>query len=187
MNATIILRYPLRACAAVVPGIALTLGLSGCNQPDEKVAISNWLDLTRRNTPIVFIHLPEPEQFVPHPYEPADELDPFNRLRVQPAVLVVAPSISMAAELKRQRSALEAFPLDRIVMVGLISKAGMNYALLQVEQLIYRVKAGDYLGPDLGRIEHITSAGIDLRESIVGTDGQWIARKTHLAMRRENK
>lgn len=60
MNIVRLLRHVWRASAAVTFGAVSTLTLSGCNQQDEKIAIADWLETTRRNTPIVFTHLPVP-------------------------------------------------------------------------------------------------------------------------------
>jgi len=174
------IQFPRRA----YPVTAIVFLLGGCHQQDEKDAITNWLETTRRNTPIVFIHLPEPEHFVPHPYDAGSDTDPFNRQR---AASVLTPAASVAADIKRPRSALEAFPLDSIAMVGVMSKPGSSYALLQVEQRIYPARVGDYLGTDLGRIERITETGLELREQVVGNNGQWTERTVHLALRREKK
>lgn len=181
------LRHACRATAGVALAAAVMLLFGGCHRQDEKDAISHWLETTRRNTPIVFTHLPEPEHFVPHPYDAAADIDPFNRQRGQRAAAIFTPAASIAADLKRSRCALEAFPLDSIAMVGVMSKPGLSYALLQVEQRIYPARVGDYLGTDLGRIERITETGLELREQVVGNDGQWTERTAQLAMRREKK
>ena len=55
------------------------------------------------------------------------------------------------AELNRRKEPLEAYPLDSMSMVGSVDKQGQPFALLRVDNLLYQVKVGDYLGQNYGR------------------------------------
>jgi len=52
----------------------------------------------------------------------------------------------------RRKEPLEAYPLDSMGMVGSVSKQGQPYALLRVENLLYQVKVGDYVGQNYGHV-----------------------------------
>ena len=56
------------------------------------------------------------------------------------------PNSVLAAEINRRKEPLEAYPLDSMAMVGSVVKQGRQYALLRVDNLLYQVKVGDYLG-----------------------------------------
>ena len=51
-------------------------------------------------------------------------------------------------------------------MVGSLTKAGKPTALLKVDNLLYQVQVGDYLGQNYGRVVKITESAIQLREIV---------------------
>jgi Tfp pilus assembly protein PilP len=61
----------------------------------------------------------------------------------------------IAPELQRRKEALEAYPLDCMVMVGSVTRAGSRWLLLKVDNLLYQVRLGNYLGQNYGRIQKI--------------------------------
>ena len=93
-----------------------------------------------------------------------------------------APSSLLATELNRRKEPLEAFPLDSMSMVGSVTRSGRPYALLKVDNLLYQVKAGDYLGQNYGRITRITETDISLREIVQDAAGEWIERNSTLEL-----
>ena len=62
------------------------------------------------------------------------------------------------------------------------SKRGVPYALLKVDNLLYQVKAGDYLGQNFGKILKISETEITLREIVQDAAGEWIERPTSLQL-----
>ena len=82
----------------------------------------------------------------------------------------------LSAELNRRQEPLEAYPLDSMSMVGSVNKQGQPFALLRVDNLLYQVKVGDYLGQNYGRITQIDETEIALREIVQDAAGEWIER-----------
>ena len=87
-----------------------------------------------------------------------------------------------APELARRKEPLEAFPLDTMAMVGSLNKVGKPTALLKVDQLLYQVQVGNYLGQNYGRITAITETAIQLREIVQDATGDWIERTASLEL-----
>ena len=104
------------------------------------------------------------------------------REMVPSATVTGAPSWLLAAELKRRKEPLEAYPLDTMSMVGSINKETRPYALLRVDNLLYQVKVGDYIGQNYGRITKITETQIELREIVQDAAGEWIERPSTLQL-----
>jgi len=77
---------------------------------------------------------------------------------------------------------LEAFPLDSMAMVGSLMKAGKPTALLKVDNLLYQVSVGDYLGQNYGRIKNITETTVQLREIVQDATGDWVERTASLEL-----
>ncbi|MEG0317509.1 MAG: pilus assembly protein PilP, partial [Comamonas sp.] len=87
----------------------------------------------------------------------------------------------------RRKEELESYPLDSMAMVGSLQKDGQNTALLRVNQLIYQVKTGNYLGQNYGRIVQIGESSLKLREIIQDATGDWVERITTLDLQEGNK
>ena len=67
-------------------------------------------------------------------------------------------------------------------MVGSVAKKGQPFALLRVDNLLYQVKLGDYLGQNYGQITKITETEIVLREIVQDAAGEWIERTSTLQL-----
>jgi type IV pilus assembly protein PilP len=67
-------------------------------------------------------------------------------------------------------------------MVGSVNKQGQPFALLRVDNLLYQVKPGDYLGQNYGRITKIAETEIALREIVQDAAGEWIERPVVLQL-----
>ena len=111
-------------------------------------------------------------------------VDPFSTQKLTVALKQEArqPNSAISAELNRRKEPLEAYPLDSMSMVGSVNRKGAPYALLRVDNLLYQVKAGDYLGQNYGKIMKITETEIELREIVQDAAGEWTERPTTLQL-----
>jgi type IV pilus assembly protein PilP len=83
---------------------------------------------------------------------------------------------------------LEAFPLDGLKMVGTLGSAAAPEGLLKdPEGVIRRVKPGDYVGQNYGRITAINESQIELVELVANDTGGWAERQTTIALADANK
>lgn len=171
----------LRALLAAVAGAAL-LGLAGCD--GETQELQDWMDQQRREVRPSVQPLAAPKKFDPVPYANAQQVDPFSVQKLSVALKQEArqPNSMLAAEMGRRKEPLESFPLDAMAMVGSVAKGGAPVALLRVDNLLYQVKAGDYLGQNYGRIVRISETAVALREIVQDAAGEWIERATTLQL-----
>jgi type IV pilus assembly protein PilP len=72
-------------------------------------------------------------------------------------------------------------------MVGSVVKQARQYALLRVDNLLYQVKVGDYLGQNYGKITKITETDISLREIVQDAAGEWIERGASLQLQERSR
>ncbi|MBY0455328.1 MAG: pilus assembly protein PilP [Burkholderiaceae bacterium] len=131
--------------------------------------------------------LTEPKQFQPQPYTTEGGIEPFDRLKLLQALRrdsaqVAANADLIAPELARRKEPLEAFPLDSMVMVGSLNKVGKPTALLKVDNLLYQVQIGSYLGQNYGRVTAITETAVQLREIVQDATGDWTERAATLEL-----
>jgi type IV pilus assembly protein PilP len=82
---------------------------------------------------------------------------------------------------------MEAFPLDTMNLVGSIVKAGQPVALVKIDNLLYQVKLGNYLGQNYGKVTKISETEVTLREIVQDAVGEWIERVATLALQERSK
>jgi len=158
------------------------LSLTACGgQYDELQA---WMDQQRQEVKPNVQPLTEPRKFHPQAYAGMESEEPFSQNKLTGALKNEAtqPNSAVSAELNRRKEPLEAFPLDAMSMVGSVNRKGAPYALLKVDELLYQVKVGDYLGQNYGKILAITETDITLREIVQDAAGEWIERPTTLQL-----
>ena len=150
--------------------------LGGCGGEHDELRA--WMDQQRREVKPSVEPLEPPKKFDPQPYTAGQIVDPFSAQKLTVALKQEArqPNSLLAAEVNRRKEPLEAFPLDSMSMVGSVVRQGRVYALLRVDNLLYQVKAGDYIGQNYGKINRITETGLDLREIVQDAAGEWIER-----------
>jgi type IV pilus assembly protein PilP len=168
--------------------VILLSGLAGC--ADNGISeLQQWMDEVRRNTKTVIPKVEEPKKFTPFVYGGKDSIDPFNpaKLAVAFAKLKVNSGNSLKPNLDRRREPLEAYPLDSLKMVGTLSKAGANYALVQADRSLFQVKIGNYIGQNFGMVTRITEAEVQLKEIVQDAAGDWVERDAKLELQESKK
>lgn len=165
--------------AAVVLAAVLVAGCSA--EHDE---LQQWMEQQRREAKPNVPPLQPPRKFDPQPYTSAQAVEPFSNQKLSVALKAEArgPNSLLSSELNRRREPLESYPLDSMIMVGSVNKLGQPYALLRVDNLLYQVKVGDYLGQNYGRITRIAETEITLREIVQDAAGEWIERPATLQL-----
>ena len=164
---------PLRVVSCVALAGALLAGCSG-----EQDELQQWMEQQKRDVKPSVQPLSPPKKFDPQPYSALTGVEPFSTQKLTVAIKQEArqPNSLLAAEINRRKEPLESYPLDSMSMVGSVVKQGHQYALLKVDNLLYQVKVGDYLGQNYGKITQITETGINLREIVQDAAGEWTER-----------
>lgn len=93
-------------------------------------------------------------------------------------------------ELRRPREALESYPRDQLRYIGHLSVGAELHALLEVSHSdrqghgvapsVHRVRVGDRLGQDFGRILRVQQHQIEIRELVADPSGAWQYRHVTL-------
>lgn len=165
--------------------------LAGCG-PSGEDELRVWMAEQRANTKPSVQPLTEPKKFIPEPYAQEEAVDPFNQVKLTQALKrdsnqVASNAALIAPEMTRRKEPLEAFPLDSIAMVGSLNKSGLPTALVKVDNLIYQIRVGNYLGQNYGKVIRITESSIQLREIAQDTTGDWIERPASLDLQEGKK
>lgn len=162
--------------------------LAGCT--DNGIAeVKQWMEETKRQTPVMVSKIAEPKTFMPFAYGGKDTVDPYNpvKLSVAMARMQASSGSGIKPNLDRRREALESYPLDAIVMVGTLQKAGLSYALLQSDKTVFQVKTGNYIGQNFGLVTRISEAEVELKEIVQDASGEWVERPAKLELQETKK
>lgn len=165
--------------------------LVGCGSSGED-ELRVWMAEQRASTKPSVQPLTEPKKFIPESYTQEGAIDPFNQIKLTLALKrdssqVASNAALIAPEMARRKEPLEAFPLDSMAMVGSLNKSGSPTALIKVDNLIYQVKVGNYLGQNYGKVIRINENSIQLREIAQDATGDWIERSASLDLQEGKK
>lgn len=162
--------------------MVVVLLLAACSPQHEE--LQAWMEQQRREVKPNVPPLQPPKKFDPQAYTSAQSVEPYSTQKLTVALKQEArqPNSLLASELNRRKEPLEAYPLDSMSMVGSVSKGGRPFALLRVDNLLYQVKVGDYLGQNYGRIMKIGETEVGLREIVQDAAGEWIERAAALQL-----
>ncbi len=117
--------------------------------------------------------LPEVLPYTPLQYNADGTLsDPFKARKAANKAGALQPNTN------RPKEALEAYPLESLKYVGMMSKSKLTYALIKTpDNTVQQVKVGNYIGPNFGLVTKIDETAIALKE-IIQDDltGDWVER-----------
>lgn len=135
------------------------------------------------------------EEFIKNPGVKPGRVEPLPKVKVFPTTKydrsILSDPFSQrsfsvvngkgAPDLNRPRELLEKFGLESLTMVGYLEQDKISYALVKdPEGSVHRVKVGNHLGSNFGKITAITKNGIELTENIADNTGVWSTREANL-------
>ncbi len=167
------------------------LCLVACGSAEQE-ELQQWMIEQRNLTKPKIEPLPEPTKFSPQAYTQEGALEPFSPQKLVQAFKrdsnqATANAALIAPELSRRKEPLEAMPLDAVAMVGSLVKQGQPIALVRVDNLLYQVRVGNYLGQNYGRITKIAETELALREIVQDAAGEWTERLATLQLQEVSK
>ena len=139
--------------------------------------------------------LPEIKPYEAYVYESgkSEARNPFKRFYVVEQSLAIEESEGpvddglteeMRNEIQnRNREELERFELDSIKMVGTLQNEDNHWGIvLDPGGIVHRVKTGNYIGLNIGKITSIEEEQIEVREIIKDNSGRYGERKALLPL-----
>lgn len=155
---------------------AVVLSLSACTRGSRD--LEAWVAEVKARPAPPLEPLPVMKQFETFEYAAQDMRDPFsqpsadrdggNQLRPDP---------------NRRKEVLEAFPLDSLDMVGTIGAGdGVIGLVMGPDRVTHRVRPGNYLGLNDGRITAVSEDRIEIVELVPDGAGGWLERQARIAL-----
>jgi len=173
---------------AVLAAVTLT----ACEGSDSG-EIRQWMEQQKASTKPRIQPIPEPKAFKPEAYAEESQIDPFSKEKLTQALKHetqqqgAASAALLGPELNRRKEPLEAFPLDSMAMVGSLMKTGNPVALIKVDNLLYQVRPGNYLGQNYGKVMKVGESEVVLRELVQDAAGEWVERTATLQLQEKSK
>lgn len=181
----------IREMAPLVLALGGCVGLASCGSSEHE-ELQQWMSEQRSQTRPRIQPLPEPTKFSPQAYTQEGAIEPFSNQKLLQALRrdsnqATANAGLIAPELNRRKEPLEAMPLDAVIMVGSLIKQGQPVALVRVDNLLYQVRVGNYLGQNYGRITKISETEMALREIVQDAAGEWTERMANIQLQEGSK
>ncbi len=163
---------PVRCLSMVV----LFASLTACDNSNDVGDLDAYLNEVRLRAPGKIEPTPTFRSYPTFTYSAANLRSPFSRqVRVDLAGQKRG-SRNVTPDLNRVKQYLEGFNIEQFEMVGTISNATGSFALLRGAGGVHRLKVGDYLGRNDGRIVAISGSQVDVIEIVPDGEGAWLER-----------
>ena len=143
----------------------------------------NFIEENKRRPPGVIKEPPKIEAYKAFTYDAYRLRSPFEKpIDIETEQVMVSNS-NVRPDLIRQKERLEQFDLTALSMVGTLERDGNLWALISdPDGGIERVREGNYLGKNHGRISNLSLDKIELIE-IVASGEAWLERPNLLQLK----
>jgi type IV pilus assembly protein PilP len=156
--------------------------LSGCAE-DELADLKSHVAEVKARQKVSVEPLPEIKTVSPFLFNPAESHDPFKPIEKSDEAETTAADNGIHPDLSRPKEQLEDYELDTLRMVGTVKMAGSLWALVRAaDGTIHRVRVGNHMGRNFGRITRIGEGGIELVEIVPDAQGGWLERAAMMSL-----
>ncbi|PVZ58699.1 pilus assembly protein PilP [Pseudomonas sp. B1(2018)] len=150
--------------------------LSGCGAGDDYSDLDAYLSEIRLRGPGSIEPTPVFRSYPTFIYDAANLRSPFSPQLSTDLAAHRRGSRNVKPDPDRVRQYLEGFNIEQFEMVGTLSNATGSFALLRGAGGVHRLKVGDYLGRNDGRIVAISGSQVDVVEIVPDGQGAWLER-----------
>ncbi|MFK8067376.1 MAG: pilus assembly protein PilP [Gammaproteobacteria bacterium] len=174
-----------KRCLAII-GSSVLLG--GCIS-DDMASLQAYIDEVKSRKGGYIEPLPEIKPAERYLYQSMEKRDPFSsRYKDEEETESVVINSEQQRRLHREirernKEELEQFELDSLRLVGTLEQSSGLWGIVKdPDGTIYRVKEGNYLGRNYGKILSVSEEKIELREIIKDLQGAWEERQASIAL-----
>ncbi len=163
----------------------LLVGLTGCASQDM-TDLRGFVEEVKQRPPGRIEPLPEIKEVETHTYASAELRNPFAPEQAPETQANVAQGSGLMPDFNRRKEELEGFALDSLRMVGTLEQDDFTWGLVSTKDgTIHRVKTGNYMGMNYGKIDRVSEEKIELTEIIQDGQGGYIERQANVALGEE--
>ena len=166
-------------------GVCAVSLLTACSQGGGFSDIDRFMAETRAKPRGVVEPLPEFKAYEAFSYSTSDKRSPFEPpVDVQLTMVDQQPQSDIEPDLDRPKEVLENFTISELKMVGTLSSGGEKLFALVKDSGggVHRVRAGNYVGRNYGRIIGVSESRLELIEIVPNGRGGWVERPRSLSL-----
>lgn len=170
------------AMRIVALGLALGV-LAGCDSSADFQDLQAYMDEVRAKPKGSIEPTPSFAPYEAFTYSVAALRHPFQRQVKNEAAERLGGARDVKPDETRIPQFLEGFNIETFSMVGTLGGSAGSFALVSDANGVHRVKVGDYLGRNHGRIVAIGEAQISVLEIVPDGEGGWLERPRSLVLK----
>ena len=160
--------------------VLLSMLLLACSNTEHE-DLRQWMSETSKGIKGKIPELPQVKPYEAVPYDVGNLLDPFKPGKIGPDQKKGGGG-GLQPDLDRPREPLEAYPLESLKYVGVMTRKGTSFAIVLVDGALYQVRAGTYMGQNFGVITQISESELKLKELVQDPAGDWTERESVLML-----
>ncbi len=162
--------------------MVLAATLSACGGGDLS-DLRDWVSNVKKQQKGTVEPLPEIKPVEVFVFKPENTRDPFVPIEKTEQQEEAKAESGIHPDTTRPREELESYELDSLRMVGTVYQNGVMWGLVKASDgTIHRVRVGNHMGRNFGKIIRITEGQIELLEIIPDVNGGWRERKASLEL-----
>ena len=167
----------------LIIGSLLLLSLTACDSSGDFADLQAYMNEVRARPKAPIEPLPKFQPYEAFTYSAAAMRSPF-----QPPVRIDLQqrqkgSAQIKPDESRPRQFLEGFNIEVFQMVGLLANGNGRFALVDGAGGVHRIKVGDFLGRNHGRIVGINDDRVEVVEIVPDGEGGWLERPRTLTLK----
>lgn len=163
--------------------LALCIFLVGCDSGSDFADLQSFMEEVKAKPKGAIEPLPKFQAYEAFTYNAAALRSPFQ----PPIKIDLVQREKGSKEIKpdeaRVKQFLEGFNIETFEMVGTLKNDAGSYALVKGAGGVHRVRAGDYLGRNHGRVMTIDESKIEVMEIVPDGEGGWLERPRTLPLK----
>jgi len=162
------------------PVALMCITLVACTGGDNQ-DLRQWMNEAGKDIKGKIPPLPEVKPYEPVAYDAGNLVDPFKPAKIGPEQKKNAGG-GVQPDMDRPREPLEAYPLESLKYVGVMTKKNVSYAIIQVDSALYQVRVGNYMGQNFGVITKVAESEVTLKELTQDSAGDWVEKTSVLLL-----
>ncbi len=160
--------------------VLVSIVLASCADSGDHEDLRQWMNNVAKDIKGKVPPLPQVKPYEPDAYDAGNLVDPFKPAKIAPERKNSGGGGQ--PDFDRPREPLEAYPLESLKYVGVMSKKKASYAIIQVDGSLSQVRVGNYLGQNFGVITKITESEVVMKELVQDAAGDWVERVSSLLL-----
>ena len=158
------------------------IAIQGCN--DDLSDVKQFVESVKVMRGIKIEPVPEPSEFQHFEYSATFIRSPFDTPQQELTVDIISQSRDcLQPDVSRAKTALEAYGLDNLEMLGSLGLKGNLWALVKtLNGDVHKVRKGHYIGLFRGRITQVSEQQIEILEVVPDGAGCWVERNNSIAL-----